>query len=164
MYSPPRRSLSIGSVGICLIPLAIVQGKWSEKIYKEQTKLKDDRVNVANEALGGIKLVKFYSWENPFEERIDNIRQTELKTMRKLKLVRDCGWLLWEIGPFLMERILSFALELIFLFQKIILKPPVNGFVVNHLMLYQIFLKTVFNQTCIHVVVMTIIQLNFCHL
>ena len=84
-------------MGICLIPLAIVQGKWSEKIYKKQTKLKDDRVNVANEALGGIKLVKFYSWENPFEERIDNIRQTELKTMRKLKLVRDCGWLLWEI-------------------------------------------------------------------
>ena len=69
--------------------------------------MKDDRVNVANEALGGIKLVKFYSWENPFEARIDSIRQTELKTMRKLKLVRDCGWLLWEIGPFLMGRILS---------------------------------------------------------
>ena len=100
-----RRSQK-GSVGICLIPLAIVQGKWSEKIYKEQTKLKDDRVNVANEALGGIKLVKFYSWENPFEQKIDSIRQTELKTMRKLKLVRDCGWLLWEIGPFLMEWIL----------------------------------------------------------
>ena len=101
-------------MGICLIPLAIVQGKWSEKIYKKQTKLKDDRVNVANEALGGIKLVKFYSWENPFEERIDNIRQTELKTMRKLKLVRDCGWLLWEIGPFLMERILSIVIFVLF--------------------------------------------------
>ena len=118
MYTSAPWFLAIGSVGICLIPLAIVQGKWSEKIYKEQTKLKDDRVNVANEALGGIKLVKFYSWENPFEERIDNIRQTELKTMRKLKLVRDCGWLLWEIGPFLMERILSFDLELIFFIPK----------------------------------------------
>ena len=31
------------------------------------------------------------------------------------------------------------GLELIFLFQKIILKPSVNGFVVNYLMLYQIF-------------------------
>ena len=31
--------------------------------------------------------------------------------MRKLKLVRDCGWLLWEIGPFLMERILSFGVD-----------------------------------------------------
>lgn len=105
-------------MGICLIPLAIVQGKWSEKIYKKQTKLKDDRVNVANEALGGIKLVKFYSWENPFEERIDNIRQTELKTMRKLKLVRDCGWLLWEIGPFLMARILSIVIFVLFEISK----------------------------------------------
>jgi ATP-binding cassette subfamily C (CFTR/MRP) protein 1 len=42
-------------------------------------KAKDNRVNVSNEVLSGIRLIKLYAWEGDFLTRISGLRTAELK-------------------------------------------------------------------------------------
>ena len=37
---------------------------------QSKMKLKDERINLTNEALLGVKLIKLYGWEEPFQKRI----------------------------------------------------------------------------------------------
>lgn len=54
--------------------------------YKAETELlakKDVRVKIFNDVLTGIKTIKFYGWEVPFENLINIFRNIELKTLKK---------------------------------------------------------------------------------
>ena len=42
---------------------------------------KDNRVNLTNEVLTGIKLIKLYAWEKDFLARIHDLRNKELKEL-----------------------------------------------------------------------------------
>lgn len=46
-------------------------------------KIKDKRVNLTNETLTGVKLIKYSAWESDFIERISEIRNAELKQLMK---------------------------------------------------------------------------------
>ena len=37
-------------------------------------KVKDERIKVENEVLGGMKIIKLYAWERPFGDKIDSVR------------------------------------------------------------------------------------------
>jgi ABC-type multidrug transport system fused ATPase/permease subunit len=49
----------------------------------------DKRVKLLQEILGGMRIVKFMAWENPFLDRLRHIRGMELKYVRKLLVVRS---------------------------------------------------------------------------
>lgn len=56
---------------ICfLMPLNILIGRKTRDLSQQQMKLKDERINLTNEALLGVKLIKLYGWEEPFQKRI----------------------------------------------------------------------------------------------
>ena len=46
---------------------------------------KDERVKLFHELLSGIRVVKFYAWENHFERRIEELRARELKALKARK-------------------------------------------------------------------------------
>eukprot|EP01038_Epipyxis_sp_PR26KG_P011238 gene11238-15079_t len=46
-------------------------------------KLSDKRVKLTNEILQGIRAIKSYNWEKAFNEKLQNIRQDELKALRE---------------------------------------------------------------------------------
>ena len=45
----------------------------SRSLQKKVMKVKDERIKVENEVLGGMKIIKLYAWERPFGDKIDSV-------------------------------------------------------------------------------------------
>ena len=46
-------------------------------------KYKDLRIKLMNEILNGMKVLKLYAWESSFLEKVEEIRRTEVRILRK---------------------------------------------------------------------------------
>lgn len=68
---------------ICLIPLNSISTTKYNKAETDKLKEKDKRIKIINEVLNGIKVIKYYGWEISFDKLINNIRNTELKLLKK---------------------------------------------------------------------------------
>lgn len=84
-----------------IFPINFIIGRIQRKLNIEQMKIKDDRIKVTNEVLGGIKVIKLYGWEDPFESKIAAIRQKELANMRTSAIVDTIGSMTWNMAPVL---------------------------------------------------------------
>jgi ATP-binding cassette subfamily C (CFTR/MRP) protein 1 len=51
----------------------------------------DARVKVAGEVVTGIKAIKLYAWEQPYLERLSNLREQELKMVYRTQV--RCGYM-----------------------------------------------------------------------
>ncbi|XP_067681975.1 ATP-binding cassette sub-family C member 10-like [Haliotis asinina] len=93
---------------IILIPinrkLAIKIGELSNTMMEQ----KDARVKLMNEILYGIRVVKFYSWEEHFLKRIQTIRDGELKSLKGRKYLDAFCVYFWATTPVLIS-ILTFS-------------------------------------------------------
>jgi hypothetical protein len=47
-------------------------------------KVKDERLKIQTELLSALKTVKIYGWENTMKERIQEVRQREMKMQLKV--------------------------------------------------------------------------------
>lgn len=63
-------------------------------------KLKDDRVKMISEVLGGMKVLKLYAWEQPFEDIIISKRLKEVLALRKSLFVEAFLVILFIVAPF----------------------------------------------------------------
>ena len=54
-------------------------------IFRQSSKTTDERLKYENELLGAMQVVKFYAWENSFENRIGNVRTKELDLLWRAK-------------------------------------------------------------------------------
>ncbi|ROL49384.1 Multidrug resistance-associated protein 1 [Anabarilius grahami] len=52
-----------------------------------QMKYMDGRIKLMNEILSGIKILKFYAWENAFRERVLGYREKELNALKKSQIL-----------------------------------------------------------------------------
>ncbi|CAG7825609.1 unnamed protein product, partial [Allacma fusca] len=86
---------------ILLVPVTALVANLREKMQTEQMEAKDERVNLINEVLSGIKVLKFYAWEPSFEEEIKKIRQKEINIFKKQAYVDCFGEFVWNCAPFL---------------------------------------------------------------
>lgn len=68
---------------------------------RKLVKVTDERVKLMNETLQGIRIVKFYAWEVPMEERIQNIRKQEVALIRQYQLCKMFTTTLMFLGPLL---------------------------------------------------------------
>lgn len=93
---------------ILLIPinrwLAIKIGKLSTTMMEQ----KDNRVKVMTEVLAGIRVVKFYAWENQFAQNVNHLRSLELKSLKGRKYLDALCVYFWATTPVLIA-ILTFA-------------------------------------------------------
>lgn len=70
--SPPPRRLACSPARCLPLPPPLCQS----------AKYTDERIKVINEALQGIRIIKFYSWEAAFLQRIHALRERELSMLR----------------------------------------------------------------------------------
>ncbi|TFK62549.1 P-loop containing nucleoside triphosphate hydrolase protein, partial [Pluteus cervinus] len=70
-------------------------------------KITDTRVRLITEILQGIRLIKFYAWEEFYAHQIGNLRQREVQTVRIVSLARAGMFALLTFIP-LLATILSF--------------------------------------------------------
>ena len=70
-----------------LVPANVIGNYFGKKIQTNQMNLKDKRVLKLNEILQGIKVIKYYAWEKPFMSIINQIRKSEIKTIKQNAVV-----------------------------------------------------------------------------
>ena len=62
--------------------LTPIQGKIMKRLFSIRRKAMvwtDKRAKLLQELLGGMKLIKFFAWENPFLDRIGEYRKREMR-------------------------------------------------------------------------------------
>lgn len=101
-----------------MLPLNGLAWSVMEKYQQKQMAQKDIRVNLVNEILNGIKVLKLYAWEESFSDEIGKIREKEVKALRYFQYLEGTQFLMWNCAPFIVA-ISSFA--------SFILIDPVNN-------------------------------------
>lgn len=77
---------------IIVIPLNGIVFYWLGEVRKLKVLQTDKRVKMMNEILNGIRIIKFYSWETAFRERVEAVRIKELKLLRKIAYIIAIGF------------------------------------------------------------------------
>lgn len=99
---------SLGAISVMLIVLPVV-GLIANKqfaIQKTLLDLKGNRIKTLNEVIGGIKVLKMYGWEPSFMEKIQAIRQNEIKCLRKYAVYAATTIVFAVHSPFMMNFVL----------------------------------------------------------
>ena len=84
-----------------LFPINFVITMIIRKWQVEQMHYKDERTKMVNEVLNGIKVIKLYAWEPPMESVITELREQELRLIRKAAFLRTLADMLNSASPFL---------------------------------------------------------------
>jgi ABC-type multidrug transport system fused ATPase/permease subunit len=85
------------------IPLTAMVARWMGRLQKRLMKAKDERIEINSEVLSNMKIVKLQAWEEPFQQRIEDLRAAELKRLLIYVLGRACSFLLWSAVPLLVS-------------------------------------------------------------
>lgn len=85
---------------IVIIPLNACISNKRKKLQFYEMQKKDERIKLINELLGGIKVLKLYAWEPSFEEKVLQIRDKEIKVLKKSTYYNSVGAFLWSCTPF----------------------------------------------------------------
>ena len=72
---------------IVVIPMNAVIFGWLGAVRKAKVEHTDRRVKLMNEILNGIRIIKYYAWENAFRDRVEAVRKTELILLRKISYI-----------------------------------------------------------------------------
>uniref|UniRef100_A0A5F8G3T3 Multidrug resistance-associated protein 1 n=1 Tax=Monodelphis domestica TaxID=13616 RepID=A0A5F8G3T3_MONDO len=89
------------AVMILMVPLNAVMAMKTKTYQVAHMKSKDNRIKLMNEILNGIKVLKLYAWELAFKEKVLEIRQEELKVLKKSAYLAAVGTFTWVCTPFL---------------------------------------------------------------
>ncbi|KAI8586104.1 P-loop containing nucleoside triphosphate hydrolase protein [Geranomyces variabilis] len=73
---------------ILLLPTQMYLGRKISVLNRAQTTVTTSRVHIMSEILTAIKLLKFYNWESPFDEKITKIRAREMSLIRQGMIVK----------------------------------------------------------------------------
>ncbi|CCO28288.1 Oligomycin resistance ATP-dependent permease YOR1 [Rhizoctonia solani AG-1 IB] len=76
---------------VLITPLQTMVMKRLFSMRKKSMIWTDKRAKLLQELLGGMRILKFFAWENPYLERVSNFRNNELKYIRSLLLVRSAN-------------------------------------------------------------------------
>ncbi|KAK3775938.1 hypothetical protein RRG08_000349 [Elysia crispata] len=90
----------VGIVGLLvLIPAnAHVMGLL-RRTQTGQLVCKDHRIKLVNEILNGVKVMKLYAWEPPFEKKVLEARRLEVMELRKTAVLNALITLCWVVSP-----------------------------------------------------------------
>ncbi|KAG7393081.1 hypothetical protein PHYPSEUDO_012416 [Phytophthora pseudosyringae] len=67
-----------------VLTLSVRQAKRISAVQRQLLAVADERVKATSEALQGVRVVKFYAWEQSIASRVHRIRATEVSLFRKL--------------------------------------------------------------------------------
>lgn len=88
-------------VMVLLLPINYLLGRGFNITSKNILAATDKRINVTNEVLQNIRIIKYFAWEQRFGEIINEKRLVELKALRSRFLVWAGAVALWNTVPIL---------------------------------------------------------------
>jgi ATP-binding cassette subfamily C (CFTR/MRP) protein 1 len=93
---------------ICLIPVNVVVFSKVSTMRRRVLKYSDARVKMINEILTGIRIIKFYAWEGPFQKEVHRLREKELKALTTLAYTTAIGFSLIMLSAPIINPMLVF--------------------------------------------------------
>ncbi|XP_033956822.1 ATP-binding cassette sub-family C member 2 [Pseudochaenichthys georgianus] len=75
----------------------------ARKIQIKSMKFKDKRLKIMNEILNGMKILKLYAWEPSFQKQVEDIREKELKVMKKFAYLSSISVFVFNTAPALVS-------------------------------------------------------------
>lgn len=99
---------------VVAIPLQTLAARVFTIMQKRLLERTDQRLNLASEVLNCIKTVKFFAWEKPFEERMNETREKELKALKNRFIAWVGSYLLYLSLPTCVT-LLTFAVHTVVL-------------------------------------------------
>ncbi|XP_077020887.1 ATP-binding cassette sub-family C member 3 isoform X2 [Tamandua tetradactyla] len=90
---------------VLLIPLNGLVAMKTRTFQVKQMELKDSRLKLMSEILGGIRVLKLYAWEPSFLQQVEGLRQRELWLLRKIVHLHAYTTFTWTCTPFLVTLI-----------------------------------------------------------
>ncbi|KAJ2787455.1 Transporter of the ATP-binding cassette (ABC) [Coemansia interrupta] len=96
--------LGMASVaGLCTLLALIPIQWWVVNVWstyqKQLMKASDKRMNITNEILQGVRIIKFFAWEPQFEKQVATVRNGELGVLRKRYLVLTVSIIIFFMAP-----------------------------------------------------------------
>lgn len=92
------------ALGVAVTSVAIIYGAFMTSKYigvfrRRISKISANRVKLTNEVLQGIRVIKYYAWEDSINETIRQIREEEIALMRKYNYLRLSNAVLMYLAP-----------------------------------------------------------------
>ena len=114
--------------GICVMLVAIPIGSYGtiklDNYQRNLLKDKDNRISVVQEAIQGIRIVKWFAWEEQFMEKICQARSKEISSLRSYLIIDALLRINWGLVPTLVG-LVSFLVHTIVLGKSL---SPAVGF------------------------------------
>ncbi|XP_046722465.1 multidrug resistance-associated protein 1 [Silurus meridionalis] len=89
------------AVMVLMVPVNAVIAMKTKTYQVAQMKSKDNRIKLMNEVLNGIKVLKLYAWELAFRAKVSEIRESELRVLKKAAYLAAVSTFTWVCAPFL---------------------------------------------------------------
>ncbi len=77
------------------IPLVSMIAKRCKAAQIDFMKIKDERIKVRNEIFNSLMLINMYGWEESFEKKLNDIRERELRYLRRCQLLDVISKAVW---------------------------------------------------------------------
>ena len=114
--------------GICVMLVAIPMGSYGtiklDNCQRNLLKDKDNRISVVQEAIQGIRIVKWFAWEEQFMEKICQARSKEISSLRSYLIFDALLRINWGLVPTLVG-LVSFLVHTMVLGKSL---SPAEGF------------------------------------
>ncbi|KAF1745726.1 hypothetical protein GCK72_022173 [Caenorhabditis remanei] len=110
---------------ILVIPVNGIIASQMRKCHQEQMKYKDERIKMMSEILNGMKVLKLYSWEKSMEQMVLEIREKELKVLKKLSYLNAGIVFSWICAPFMVS-VISFVVYVFLDPENNVLTPEIT--------------------------------------
>ena len=106
-----------------LIPIQGISTRVVQKLRKLVLQYTDERVKTVNEILQGMRIIKFFTWEGPFMQKIAIIRKNEVWQFVKtalfggfLSAIMTSSPIMVSVSTFLLYVLMGNQLVILFLF------------------------------------------------
>ncbi|KAL4887673.1 hypothetical protein BJY04DRAFT_212701 [Aspergillus karnatakaensis] len=86
---------------VLMIPVNLFIAKKFSKLQKEILKGTDARINATNEILQNIRIIKYFAWEDRFQDIVNEKRRAELKALRFRYILWSAAATIWYGTPIL---------------------------------------------------------------
>ena len=120
---------------VILLPVNYLFALGFTKTSKQILKATDKRINVTNEVLQNIRIIKFFAWESRFGAIVDEKRAGEIKALRSRYILWSCAVAVWNSVPIL---ITFFSFLMYTMIEKKPLYPSVAFTAISLFMLLRI--------------------------
>ncbi|KAF5900053.1 canalicular multispecific organic anion transporter 1-like, partial [Clarias magur] len=90
-------------VMLLMVPINGLLATKSRTFQMQNMTFKDKRMKMMTEILNGIKILKLYAWEPSYQTQVQDIREKELKVMRKFAYLSSVSTFIFSCAPALVS-------------------------------------------------------------